>query len=196
MLAGARLAGACVAGVVFWLASTCAASAQSAQAATLSSGTKSCIASTGCQMSLSGTGFAASETVDLTLHSTPSGLGTVDAGQNGDFVTTVTIPAGVAAGTHSIVAIGETSGMTAAFTFTLTAETTATTTPPPPPPPPVTTAPPAAVPPSPSATGALPFTGVDAALLVAFAVVAIVAGAAVLFAGGFRRLGRGNRVRG
>jgi len=33
-------------------------------------------------------------------------------------------------------------------------------------------------------------------LLVAFAVVAIVAGAAVLFAGGFRRLGRGNRVRG
>lgn len=160
-------------------------------------------------MSLSGAGFGVSETVDLALHSTPSSLGTVSTNQSGDFVTTVTIPAGVSPGTHSIVAIGETSGATASFTFTLTAETTATapstTTSPTTTPSPSTTAAQAAPssPSSPTSTGGLAFTGADVSALSALAAIAVAAGIFFLLtgrtglvAGRLGRLRRSGRLRG
>lgn len=200
------LTGACLTGGVLWLAcavpvgaagslgtvGSVVAYAQSAHAATLSSGTTSCVASTGCTMSLTGSGFGPSETVDLTLHSTPSSLGTVSTDHNGDFATTVTIPAGVPPGAHTIVAIGETSGETASFPFTITAETVATVPTTTPPSPPATTA----VPSSPSQSASLPFTGLDVSAVVAIAVIAAGAGAVGLLTSRLRRLRRGERLRG
>jgi hypothetical protein len=55
---------------------------------------------------LTGSGFLPFSTVVLTMYSTPTPLGTAVAGADGTFTATVTIPTGLAAGTHALVASG------------------------------------------------------------------------------------------
>jgi len=73
----------------------------------------------GAAITVSGEGFAAGETVRIELHSTPVVLGKTTVLEDGTFEAKVTIPATTAAGTHSIVAIGETSGIEASHTITV-----------------------------------------------------------------------------
>jgi hypothetical protein len=63
----------------------------------------------GASLTVSGTGFAPTEKVSLTLHSEPVSLGTVDADAVGAFTTTVTVPDGVPLGIHTLVALGSVS---------------------------------------------------------------------------------------
>jgi hypothetical protein len=60
----------------------------------------------GQRVTLRGDGFLQLSTVQLTLFSTPTSLGTVDVGLDGAFAAAVTIPAGLANGTHHLVASG------------------------------------------------------------------------------------------
>jgi hypothetical protein len=55
---------------------------------------------------LTGSGFLPFSTVVLTMYSTPTPLGTAVVEADGTFTATVTIPSGLAAGTHSLVASG------------------------------------------------------------------------------------------
>ena len=57
-------------------------------------------------MVLTGSGFLPFSTVVLTMYSTPTPLGTAVADADGTFTATVTIPSGLAAGTHALVASG------------------------------------------------------------------------------------------
>ena len=50
------------------------------------------------------------ERVDITLHSTPISLGAAEADAEGGVVATVTIPADVEPGVHTIELVGQTSG--------------------------------------------------------------------------------------
>ncbi|WP_062135994.1 family 43 glycosylhydrolase [Demequina aestuarii] len=59
-----------------------------------------------------GADFTPGEQVTVTLYSTPTELRTVQAGVNGDIATTVTIPLDVAAGDHTLEAVGAQSGTT------------------------------------------------------------------------------------
>ena len=61
----------------------------------------------------SGQGFEAGEDITLTLFSTPTYLGTVSADSAGAFSTVVTVPSGIPAGTHTLQAVGATSGVVA-----------------------------------------------------------------------------------
>ena len=56
-------------------------------------------------------GLPPGETVDVTLHSTPISLGSATADADGGVVKTVTIPADVEPGVHSIEMVGQTSGV-------------------------------------------------------------------------------------
>ncbi|WP_139177242.1 fibronectin type III domain-containing protein [Geodermatophilus siccatus] len=60
----------------------------------------------GEEVVLTGSGFLPFSTVVLTMYSTPTPLGTAVVGADGTFTATVTIPSGVAAGTHALVASG------------------------------------------------------------------------------------------
>jgi hypothetical protein len=60
----------------------------------------------GEEVVLTGSGFLPFSTVVLTMYSTPTPLGTAVAGADGTFTATVTIPTGLAAGTHALVASG------------------------------------------------------------------------------------------
>ena len=60
----------------------------------------------GGQMTVSGTGYRPGSTVDLYVYSTPVKVGTATADANGVFSAVVTLPAGLAAGTHHLVAAG------------------------------------------------------------------------------------------
>jgi hypothetical protein len=60
----------------------------------------------GREIVLSGSGYAPFSTVALYVYSTPRSLGTVTADATGSFSTTVTIPAGLEAGAHHLVAAG------------------------------------------------------------------------------------------
>ncbi|MGW4803303.1 hypothetical protein [Kitasatospora sp. NPDC004272] len=60
----------------------------------------------GGSITITGGGYQPGGTVELTLHSTPVVLGQVTADGSGSFTTTVTLPAGTAAGTHTIQATG------------------------------------------------------------------------------------------
>ena len=62
-------------------------------------------------MTLTARGSRPGETVDITLHSTPIALGTATADADGTVVGTVTIPADVEPGVHTIVLVGQTSGV-------------------------------------------------------------------------------------
>ena len=57
-------------------------------------------------------GFTPGETVEITLHSTPISLGSATADEDGTVVKTVTIPADVEPGVHTIEMAGQTSGVT------------------------------------------------------------------------------------
>lgn len=91
-------------------------------------GTPTCTAGSSCSVDLTGTGFDPGETVDFTLHSSPVDLGTATADSNGNVTFTATIPADTAAGSHQIIATGETSGITATFALTVSASPTSSTT--------------------------------------------------------------------
>lgn len=58
----------------------------------------------GGTVTVSGTGFAAGERLELELHSTPVALGTATAGADGSLSQRVTIPASTPAGAHTLVA--------------------------------------------------------------------------------------------
>jgi predicted extracellular nuclease len=73
----------------------------------------------GTVIEVSGAGFTAGETIRIELHSTPVVLGTTTAREDGSFSAEVTIPETTAPGAHTIVAIGATSGITAAKTITV-----------------------------------------------------------------------------
>ncbi|WP_433060829.1 IPT/TIG domain-containing protein [Dactylosporangium sp. CS-033363] len=63
-------------------------------------------AAPGQQIVVIGTGFAAHSTATITLYSTPMTLGTVVTDGSGNFSKAVTVPASLAAGTHTLVAQG------------------------------------------------------------------------------------------
>lgn len=73
----------------------------------------------GGSLKVSGAGFAAGAQLKLELRSTPVALGTVTASDAGAFSTTVTIPASVPAGAHTLVVIlPDGTEVTAAVTVT------------------------------------------------------------------------------
>ncbi|MFF7291197.1 endonuclease/exonuclease/phosphatase family protein [Microbacterium sp. NPDC008134] len=73
----------------------------------------------GGSLKISGAGFNAGAELRLELRSTPVALGSVTASAAGEFSTTVTIPASVAAGAHTLVVIlPDGSEVTAAVTVT------------------------------------------------------------------------------
>jgi LPXTG-motif cell wall-anchored protein len=79
----------------------------------------------GGDVTLTGVGFTPGETVDITLHSTPISLGSATADQEGTVVKTVTIPATLEPGVHTIEIVGQTSGVTVSTQIEVTAvETT------------------------------------------------------------------------
>jgi titin len=57
-------------------------------------------------MTISGSGYAPNSTVTLAIYSTPQVLTTVVTDASGNFTATVTVPAGLAAGNHTLVASG------------------------------------------------------------------------------------------
>ena len=70
-------------------------------------------------VTVSGTGFDPSEVIVIDVFSQGINVGQTHADATGAFSDTVTLPAGLAAGTHTIVATGQTSGKTASASFTL-----------------------------------------------------------------------------
>ncbi|WP_212997407.1 IPT/TIG domain-containing protein [Winogradskya consettensis] len=58
------------------------------------------------QIIVIGTGFAPFSTATVTIYSTPIELGQVTTDSNGDFAAPVTVPAGLAAGEHTFLAVG------------------------------------------------------------------------------------------
>lgn len=75
----------------------------------------------GESFSVSGSGFAAGEQVRFALFSTPTDLGTVVADASGAFVATLTVPASVVPGAHTLQALGADSGITAEAALTVLA---------------------------------------------------------------------------
>lgn len=73
----------------------------------------------GGQMVVTGYGFLPGENVTLRLHSRTFDLGVAQADNTGAINHTVTIPAQAAAGIHSIVATGQTSGLSLSTQVTL-----------------------------------------------------------------------------
>jgi LPXTG-motif cell wall-anchored protein len=72
---------------------------------TMPAGASSSVAA-GKTITVTGTGYAPGSTVTLAIYSTPTVLTTVVADANGAFTVTVTVPAGLAAGKHTLVAAG------------------------------------------------------------------------------------------
>lgn len=79
----------------------------------------------GSLLTYSGTGFDPGEQVKLVLHSDPVELGTVTASETGTVGGTVEVPAGTAAGRHTLVATGMTSEQSAQASVEVTAPATA-----------------------------------------------------------------------
>ena len=127
-------------------------------------------------------GFAPGEVVNVQVFSTPQELGTITANSAGAVNQTFALPAGLPAGLHTVVATGETSGLTASAQFTLTspsaAPVSATTT----------TAPAAAAP-----SSSLPTTGINASLGVAIGAGAIALGGLLVMAARRRRVSSWSR---
>ena len=72
---------------------------------TLPAGATSTVAP-GKTMTVSGSGYAPNSTITLAIYSTPQVLTTVVTDASGNFTATVTVPAGLAAGSHTLVASG------------------------------------------------------------------------------------------
>jgi hypothetical protein len=89
---------------------TSASAAPYANQATLSVSTTN--PAVGGTLTVSGSGYAAGETVNLTLESASVSLGSAVANASGDFTTSVTLPSGFS-GQHTIVGTGATSGESA-----------------------------------------------------------------------------------
>jgi hypothetical protein len=70
-----------------------------------------------------GDGFLPQEHVTGTLHSTPIALGTETADANGKASFAFTVPADLAAGSHDVALVGETSGVTVTAVITITPTT-------------------------------------------------------------------------
>jgi len=112
-------------------------------------------------------GLAAGEGVGVTLHSTPQTLSPATASSAGVITYSFTVPADLEAGTHSVVFLGATSGMTTTWTFSLVVpdvEGTTTTN-----------------------SGSLPFTGANAGREVVLAVAALWSGLILLLSARLRR---------
>ena len=72
---------------------------------TLPADAKAAVAA-GKTITVSGSGYAPSSTVSVAIYSTPQVLTTVVTDASGNFTATVTVPAGLAAGKHTLVASG------------------------------------------------------------------------------------------
>ncbi|GAA3195163.1 hypothetical protein GCM10010532_012750 [Dactylosporangium siamense] len=106
----------------------------------------------GQQITVIGTGFAPHSTATITIYSTPTQLGTVVTDENGNFSVPVTVPAALAAGVHTVVALGAApDGSLRAMDLTVTVGAR-------------------------SSSGALPVTGAAAARLAVVGLLAIAAG--------------------
>ncbi|MEQ1786811.1 MAG: prenyltransferase/squalene oxidase repeat-containing protein [Acidimicrobiales bacterium] len=79
----------------------------------------------GGSLTVTGTGFAPGELVDVTLHSTPIDLGTVTADAAGTALLTFTVPADLEPGEHSVELVGRTSGVIVSVAFEALAAPTA-----------------------------------------------------------------------
>ncbi|MGH9029590.1 MAG: LPXTG cell wall anchor domain-containing protein [Acidimicrobiales bacterium] len=169
-----RLAGGAAIVIALMASATAAYAYGPGGAASLTGSTSTCVASTGCTLTLTGTGFQPGETVALVLDGTPVSLGTTTADPSGDFTQGVSIPANSTAGAHTIVATGETSGAVASFAITLTSSTTGVSSP--------------TTPSAPSSS--LPLTGADISAMVGAAAVAIALGAMLVLASRRRRSAR------
>jgi hypothetical protein len=77
---------------------------------------------------VTGTGFMGGEQVRATVHSTPVRVGVAKASAAGTTSLTFTVPATLAAGTHSVVLTGATSGLSSSATFTVVAVAAAPST--------------------------------------------------------------------
>lgn len=74
-------------------------------------------------LTINGRGFQPGEVVDFTVHSASYSVGSTVASSTGTISASVTLPAGIPAGTHELVALGTVSGVTSTTPFTLTAPT-------------------------------------------------------------------------
>lgn len=79
------------------------------------------------EVTVTATGFAPGESVDVYLHSTPVHLTTTTADASGKVIVKVTIPAGTDPGAHHLVLTGQTSGISLRQAITVNAPTTTTT---------------------------------------------------------------------
>ena len=70
---------------------------------------------------MTGTGFAPSSPVSLTLHSDPVEVGTATTDDTGSFTAEVTVPADTEAGDHTVVAAAESPAAEASAPLTVTA---------------------------------------------------------------------------
>jgi LPXTG-motif cell wall-anchored protein len=92
----------------------------------LAAGSSSTVAP-GKKVTVSGTGYAPGSTVSVVIYSTPQVLTTVVADASGNFTVEVTIPAGLAAGNHTLVASGvDGSGVLRYVTLPVTVSATGT----------------------------------------------------------------------
>jgi Fibronectin type III domain len=83
----------------------------------------------GQDLTIIGTGFAPYSTVTITLYSDPVDLGNVVTNVNGDFTTTVTVPAGLDPGAHTFIATGvDSAGDPHALKLAITVQAAATGT--------------------------------------------------------------------
>lgn len=112
----------------------------------------------GGSLTISGEGFAAGETVSLSLHTQTYNLGSANADDSGRFTTTVTLPSGVS-GVHTILATGLSSGQTTSITITIGSSVSS------------------------SAGGGLPNTGVAVLGVGGVGAALLIAGAAMLVVG-------------
>jgi hypothetical protein len=137
----------------------------------------------GQSATVTGHGFIAGETVSATFNSTPVALGSTKANASGIATLAFTVPSGLAAGTHTVSLLGQTSGLTASSPITLTATATTTPTPTPTATPSPTTTPTTSA----NGDGELAATGQDGRRLVS---LGIGGAAAVLLGGGLVFLAR------
>ena len=75
----------------------------------------------GKSVTVTGTGFAPSSPVSLTLHSDPVEVGTATTDDTGSFTAEVTVPAAAEAGDHTVVAAAESPAAEASAPLTVTA---------------------------------------------------------------------------
>jgi hypothetical protein len=75
----------------------------------------------GESFTVSGGGFSAGERVEFALFSTPRALGGVIADASGSFTATLVLPRDVAAGDHTLRAVGSSSGVSAEAPVTVLA---------------------------------------------------------------------------